>query len=75
MNATTSTAKGTALALKIMLGAAGAIGLWVVAALTFARTAGPPEMDLLTIYRAKGIYSPESEAYLSEFLLRFGGRS
>lgn len=36
MNATTSTAKGTALALKIMLGAAGAIGLWVVAALTFA---------------------------------------
>lgn len=46
-----------------------------VAALTFARTAGPPERDLLTIYRAKGIYAPESEAYLSKFLLRFGGKS
>lgn len=36
MNATTSSDKGTTLALKIMLGAAGAIGLWVAAAMTFA---------------------------------------
>lgn len=36
MNATTSTGNGTNLALKIMLGAAGAIGLWVTAAMTFA---------------------------------------
>lgn len=36
MNATTSSERGTNLALKIMLGAAGAIGLWVVAAMTFA---------------------------------------
>lgn len=36
MNVTTSSARGTARALKIMLGAAGALGLWVVAAMTFA---------------------------------------
>jgi hypothetical protein len=36
MNVATSASKGTANALKIMLGAAGVIGLWVVAAMTFA---------------------------------------
>jgi hypothetical protein len=37
MNATTSSsAKGTAVALKIMLGAGSALGLWVVAAISFA---------------------------------------
>lgn len=36
MNANTSSDKGTALALKVMLGAAGAIGLWVATAMTFA---------------------------------------
>lgn len=36
MNVTTSSAQGTARALKVMLGAAGALGLWVVAAMTFA---------------------------------------
>jgi len=36
MSTATSSARGTAVALKIMLGAAGAVGLWVVAAMTFA---------------------------------------
>lgn len=42
-----------------------------IAAMTFSRTACPIERDLLTIYAAKGVYSRESEGYLSEFLLRF----
>lgn len=36
MNASTSSAQGTALALKIMLGSASVVGLWVAAAMTFA---------------------------------------
>lgn len=36
MNATTTSSRGTAVALKVMLGAAGVIGLWVATAMTFA---------------------------------------
>lgn len=36
MNATTTSDKNTALALKIMMSMAGVIGLWVAAAMTFA---------------------------------------
>lgn len=42
-----------------------------VSALTFSRTDGPVERDLLTIYATKGVYSQESAHYLSELLLRF----
>lgn len=42
-----------------------------VSALTFSRSATKYTARLLTIYASQGIYSQESEVYLSEFLLRF----
>ncbi|MGZ4980732.1 MAG: tRNA1(Val) (adenine(37)-N6)-methyltransferase [Methylobacter sp.] len=43
-----------------------------VSALTFSRCkAATPTARLLTIYESHNIYSPDSEAYLADFLLRF----
>jgi len=44
-----------------------------VSALTFTRSPGDVQTRLLTIYSAHRVYSKESEAYLSPFLLRFAG--
>jgi tRNA1Val (adenine37-N6)-methyltransferase len=43
-----------------------------VSALTFSRTAAVSMARLLTIYESSGVYSRDSEAYLADFLLRFG---
>lgn len=43
-----------------------------VSALTFSRTAAVASARLLTIYESRGVYSQDSEAYLADFLLRFG---
>ncbi len=40
-------------------------------ALTFSRTTAAFTERLLTIYESHGIYSRDSEAYLTDFLLRF----
>lgn len=42
-----------------------------VSALTFSRTTAAFTERLLTIYDSHGIYSRDSEAYLTDFLLRF----
>lgn len=42
-----------------------------VSALTFSRTATEFSSHLLTIYESRGVYSQDSTAYLSDFLLRF----
>lgn len=42
-----------------------------VSALTFSRTAAVFTARLLTIYESHNVYSPDSEAYLADFLLRF----
>jgi len=42
-----------------------------VSALTFSRTAGALAITVLTVYESNNIYSPDSEAYLADFLLRF----
>jgi len=42
-----------------------------VSALTFSRSASEFTASLLTIYESRGVYSPDSEAYLADFLLRF----
>ncbi|TAN71271.1 MAG: methyltransferase domain-containing protein [Methylobacter sp.] len=42
-----------------------------VSALTFSRTTAAFTEKLLTIYNSHGIYSQDSEAYLTDFLLRF----
>ncbi|WP_305268287.1 tRNA1(Val) (adenine(37)-N6)-methyltransferase [Methylobacter sp.] len=42
-----------------------------VSALTFSRTADLFTTKLLTIYEFHNIYSPDSKAYLANFLLRF----
>lgn len=42
-----------------------------VSALTFGRSAIPPKVLLMTIYKSPNVYSEESERYLSGFLLRF----
>lgn len=42
-----------------------------VSALTFSRTAAVFTRNVLTIYAARNVYSAASEAYLSDFLLRF----
>lgn len=42
-----------------------------VSALTFDRTGGETNHELLTIYSSHRVYSRESERYLSPFLLRF----
>ena len=42
-----------------------------ITAMTFSRKAGPVTVKLLTIYRSPNTYGPESEEYLSDFLLRF----
>ncbi len=42
-----------------------------VSALTFSRTEAVSTVRLLTIYESNGVYSQESEAYLTDFLLRF----
>jgi tRNA1Val (adenine37-N6)-methyltransferase len=42
-----------------------------VSALTFSRSAAVLNAKLLTIYAARGVYSQESEAHLTDFLLRF----
>jgi tRNA1Val (adenine37-N6)-methyltransferase len=42
-----------------------------VSALTFSRTATVLKARLLTIYESHNIYSPDSAAYLKDFLLRF----
>jgi len=42
-----------------------------VSALTFSRTAADMESEILTIYETSGVYTQESERYLSTLLLRF----
>ncbi len=42
-----------------------------VSALTFSRTAAVSTVRLLTIYESNRVYSQDSEAYLTDFLLRF----
>jgi tRNA1Val (adenine37-N6)-methyltransferase len=42
-----------------------------ISALTFSRTATVLTVSSLTIYESQGVYGPDSEAYLSDFLLRF----
>lgn len=42
-----------------------------VSALTFSRTTAAFTTRLLTIYESSGVYSQDSEAYLTGFLLRF----
>lgn len=42
-----------------------------VSALTFSRTKAVFTPRLLTIYESHNVYSPDSEAYLADFLLRF----
>jgi len=42
-----------------------------VSALTFGRAAAVFTTGLLTIYEARNVYSPDSERYLADFLLRF----
>lgn len=42
-----------------------------VSALTFSRRQGSFDQETLTIYQSDRVYSPESAAYLSPFLLRF----
>lgn len=42
-----------------------------VSALTFSRTAVVCTARLLTIYESHNVYSPDSAAYLADFLLRF----
>ncbi len=45
-----------------------------VSALTFSRTAAVFSPRLLTIYESHNVYSPDSTAYLTNFLLRFAER-
>lgn len=42
-----------------------------VSALTFSRTAAVFTARLLTVYESHNVYSPDSAAYLKDFLLRF----
>jgi tRNA1Val (adenine37-N6)-methyltransferase len=42
-----------------------------VSALTFSRSAAVFTRRLLTIYESRGVYSQDSETYLTDFLLRF----
>lgn len=42
-----------------------------VSALTFGRAPAPFKATLLTIYASPNVYSPDSERYLKDFLLRF----
>ncbi len=42
-----------------------------VSALTFSRTAAPVVSDMLTVYESSGVYTQQSEGYLSTLLLRF----
>lgn len=42
-----------------------------ITAMIFDRNPGGTEESLLTIYSSPNIYSPDSEKYLSDFLLRF----
>ncbi len=42
-----------------------------VSALTFSRTAAAVVSDMLTVYESSGVYTQQSEGYLSTLLLRF----
>jgi len=46
-----------------------------VSALTFSRTAAVLTATVLTIYQSHNVYSPDSAAYLADFLLRFAKAS
>jgi tRNA1Val (adenine37-N6)-methyltransferase len=46
-----------------------------VSALTLARSKADFKERLLTIYESHGVYSKDSEAYLTDFMLRFSKKT